>query len=238
VYLAGSQRSFFMIPVALFVRVSTKGQDCARQIADLTAVATKQNYQIVQIIEETGSATKRNNIDRPEIETLLALCRSKTIKKVLVTEFSRLGRRRSETPVLMETIMAEGVSIYAHNLGIDTLTPTGKRNSVAGIVMAVMFEIDAMETERLSERILSGLDEARRRGKRLGRPPGTVKTSTSLIEAYPGAIKDLKAGLSIRQVSTLRSLSKDTVQRLKKAINTQNLESTVPKKLAKSTLKQ
>jgi DNA invertase Pin-like site-specific DNA recombinase len=219
-----------MIAVAIFVRVSTKGQDCSRQIADLTAVATKHNYQIVQIIEETGSATKRNNIDRPEIETLLALCRSKTIKKVLVTEFSRLGRRRSETPVLMETIMGEGVSIYAHNLGIDTLTPTGKRNSVAGIVMAVMFEIDAMETERLSERILSGLDEARRRGKRLGRPPGTVKTSTALIEAYPGAIKDLKAGLSIRQVSTLRSLSKDTVQRLKKAIDAQESKPTVLKK--------
>jgi DNA invertase Pin-like site-specific DNA recombinase len=212
-----------MTPVALFVRVSTKGQDCSRQIADLTAVATKHNYQIVQIIEETGSATKRNNTDRPQIKTLLALCRSKTIKKVLVTEFSRLGRRRSETPVLMEAIMAEGVSIYAHNLGIDTLTPTGKRNSVAGIVMAVMFEIDAMETERLSERILSGLDEARRRGKRLGRPVGSVKSSAVLLRDYPGAVKDLKAGLSIRQVSVLRALSKDTVQRIKKALKEQEL---------------
>lgn len=43
----------------------------------------------------------RSNVDRPELDNLLDLCRSKIIRKVLVTEFSRLGRRRSETPALM-----------------------------------------------------------------------------------------------------------------------------------------
>jgi DNA invertase Pin-like site-specific DNA recombinase len=41
------------INVALFVRVSTKEQDYSRQVADLTAYAQKQNYQIAQIIHET-----------------------------------------------------------------------------------------------------------------------------------------------------------------------------------------
>jgi DNA invertase Pin-like site-specific DNA recombinase len=207
------------VPVALFVRVSTRGQDYSRQVSDLTAVAQRQGYQITHIIAETGSATKRSNVDRPEIEQLLALCRSKVIRKVLVTEFSRLGRRRSETPALMEAITETGVSIYAHNLGLETLTPTGKRNQVAGIVIAVMVEIDAMETERLSERILSGLDQARRDGKRLGRPPGSVKDAQKLVKEYPGVVKDVKAGLSIRQIAAIRDVSKDTVQRVKKALN-------------------
>ncbi len=47
------------------------------------------------------SATKRSNVDRLELDNLLDLCRSRTIRKVLVTGFSRLGRRRSETPALM-----------------------------------------------------------------------------------------------------------------------------------------
>ena len=106
-----------MIPVALFVRVSTKEQDYARQVADLTAHAERQGYHIIQVIHETGSATKRSNVDRPELDSLLDLCRKKTIRKVLVTEFSRLGRRRSETPALMGAITQAGVSIYAHNLG-------------------------------------------------------------------------------------------------------------------------
>ena len=64
-----------VIPVALFVRVSTRGQDYSRQVSDLTAVAQRQGYQITHIIAETGSATKRSNVDRPEIEQLLTLCR-------------------------------------------------------------------------------------------------------------------------------------------------------------------
>jgi DNA invertase Pin-like site-specific DNA recombinase len=206
------------IPVALFVRVSTPAQDYSRQVSDLTAVANRQGYHITHIIAEIGSATKRLNVDRPEIEFLLSLCRAKTIRKVLVTEFSRLGRRRSETPALMEAIMATGVSIYAHNLGLETLLANGKRNQVVGIVMAVMVEIDAMETERLSERILSGLDQARRDGKRLGRPPGSVKDPKTLLKDYPGVVKDVKAGLSIRQIAAIRDVSKDTVQRVKKAM--------------------
>ena len=207
-----------MIPVALFVRVSTKEQDYARQVADLTAHAERQGYQIIQVIHETGSATKRSNVDRPELDSLLDLCRKKTIRKVLVTEFSRLGRRRSETPALMEAITQAGVSIYAHNLGLETLQANGKRNPVAGIVIAVMIEIDAMETERLSDRIMSGLDQARRNGTRLGRPPGTKKAKEELVAAYPGVVKDLKNGLSIRQTAVIRKVSTDTVQRVKKAM--------------------
>lgn len=206
-----------MIPVALFVRVSTKEQDYSRQVADLTAYARRQEYHITQVIHETGSATRRSNVDRPELDQLLQLCLTKAIKKVLVTEFSRLGRRRSETPALMEAITQAGVSIYAHNLGLETLLPNGRRNPVASIVIAVMIEIDAMETERLSERILSGLAEARRRGKQLGRPKGSVKQQEQLLTDYAGVLKDLKAGLSIRQIAAYREVSTDTVQRVKRA---------------------
>lgn len=51
-----------------------------------------------------------------------------------------------------------------------------------------------METERLSERIMSGLEQARRNGTRLGRPPGTKKAKEELAAAYPGVVKDLKNG--------------------------------------------
>lgn len=81
-----------------------------------------------------------------------------------------------------------------------------------------MIEIDAMETERLSERILSGLEQARRDGKRLGRPPGTKQPKEKLVASFPGVAKDLKSGLSIRQTAAIRKVSADTVQRVKKAM--------------------
>lgn len=205
------------IPVALFVRVSTKSQSYDRQLADLQAVAGRQGLQVLHIISETGSATKRRNVDRPEVGQLLELCKSGSIKKVLVTEFSRLGRRRGETARLLEEITEMGVSVYAHNLGLETLQPNGRRNPVASIVLAVMTEIDAMETERLSERISSGLDQARREGKTLGRPTGSTTSDQALLAKYPGVVKDLKAGLSIRQIAAIRQVSKGTVESVKKA---------------------
>ena len=101
---------------------------------------------------------------------------------------------------------------------METLLDTGKRNPIAGIVMAVMTEVDAMETERLSERILSGQDQARRNGKLIGRPKGTTKTSDELIQKYPLVAKDLRAGESIRRVAAVRQVAIGTVQRIKKAI--------------------
>jgi len=101
---------------------------------------------------------------------------------------------------------------------METLQPNGKRNPVASIVMAVMTEIDAMETERLSERITSGIEQARRDGKTLGRPEGSVLSDQAFLAKYPGVVKDLNAGLSIRKIATLRNVSRDTVQKIKKVL--------------------
>ena len=75
-----------------------------------------------------------------------------------------------------------------------------------------------METERLSERSMSGLDKARRNGTRLGRPPGTKKAKEELLAAFPGVVKDLRKGLSIRHIAVICKVSTDTVQRVKRAM--------------------
>lgn len=143
-----------------------------------------------------GSATRRSSVDRPELDKLLTLCRTKAIKKVLVTEFSRLGRRRSETPALMEAITEAGVSIYSHNLGLETLLATGKRNPVAGIVIAVMIEpgvCDHPGLDRIRANRLRHLAQYRHRSPaRLGRSaPGTYPIALSGVEMYATRLSKL-----------------------------------------------
>ncbi|CAN5563211.1 hypothetical protein BH09BAC4_BH09BAC4_27640 [soil metagenome] len=96
--------------------------------------------------------------------------------------------------------------------------PNGKRNPVTNMILAVMVEMGAQETERLSERIISGQEEARKNGVHTGRPEGSTINTKQLLEKYPGIVKDLKAGLSIRKISAFRDVSKDTVQRVKSAL--------------------
>ena len=47
------------------------------------------------------------------------------IRKVLVHEISRLGRRNSVTHKFVETLENHGVSLYWHAQGIETLLPSG-----------------------------------------------------------------------------------------------------------------
>lgn len=203
--------------VAIFVRVSKQRQDYERQIADLSAYAKKQGYNIVSIIAEKVSGAKRN-LEREGLQELIQLAHSNTIQKVLVSEVSRLGRRTSEVLRVLEELSDVGVSVYAHNYNLETLTPQGKRNPVASLLFTFLAEFSRLERETLVERINSGLDQARRRGKRLGRPEGTTKSSEQLLREYPMVVRLLKQGYSLRKIAKLADVSVNTVRKVKEAL--------------------
>ncbi len=205
-------------PVAFFVRVSKTSQNYDRQVSDLTKIAERYNWTVAHIIHEKGSATKRKNMQRPELTELLNLCRSRTIKKVLVTEYTRLGRRRGETPMLLQQITETGVSVYAQNIGMETLLDNGRVNPGTATVLALMLEMGAQETERSSERIISGQEEARKKGVHIGRPTGTTKPDEKLLEDYAGVVSDLRKGISIRRIAAFRAVAKSTVEKVKLAL--------------------
>jgi DNA invertase Pin-like site-specific DNA recombinase len=74
---------------ALYCRVSTADQSCARQERDLAALATRAGYEVVGVFKETGSGVK---FDRAERKKVMALAQRREIDAVLVTELSRWGR--------------------------------------------------------------------------------------------------------------------------------------------------
>jgi DNA invertase Pin-like site-specific DNA recombinase len=74
---------------ALYCRVSTADQTCARQERDLKAFAKKAGYKLVGVWKETGSGAKD---DRAERKKILALAKARDIDVILVTEITR-GRR-------------------------------------------------------------------------------------------------------------------------------------------------
>ena len=74
---------------ALYCRVSTADQSCARQERDLTAFAARAGYEVSGVFKETGSGAK---LDRVERKKVMALAQRREIDAVLVTELSRWGR--------------------------------------------------------------------------------------------------------------------------------------------------
>jgi DNA invertase Pin-like site-specific DNA recombinase len=76
---------------ALYCRVSTADQSCARQERDLTAFADRAGYEVIGVFKETGSGVK---LDRVERRKVMALAQARRIDAVLVTKLSRWGAVR------------------------------------------------------------------------------------------------------------------------------------------------
>ena len=202
------------VPVAILVRVSTLQQETDRQVSELTAYATAQGYEVVEVCQEKVSGMADEDA-RHGLHRVEALARAGAVKKVLVHEVSRLARRNSVAHGFVEMLGDLGVSLYWHQQGIETLLPNGKRNPAAAIMFALLAEMARAERETLSERIKSGLAEARRKGRKLGRPEGSTVAKKDLLAKHSDIVRQLRAGQSVRNTAKITGKGGSTVQRIK-----------------------
>ncbi len=203
------------VPVAILVRVSTAKQETTRQVIELKGLADSKGWRVVAVCEEAGISGRANEQERHGLLEIEELARTGKIKKVLVHEVSRLARRNSLVHKFVETMEEFGVSLYWHAQGVETLMSNGKRNPAASIMLALLAEMARNEVETLSTRIKSGLDEARRRGRKLGRPAGSGLEHSELLAKHRDIIRLLRAGQSIRNTAKISGKGMSTVQRVK-----------------------
>jgi DNA invertase Pin-like site-specific DNA recombinase len=186
--------------VALYCRVSTADQSCARQERDLTEFAARAGFEVVGTFKETGSGVK---LDRAERRCVMALAQARRIDAVLVTELSRWGRSTTDLLATLQELEARRVSVIALNgMAFDLTTPHGR------MIATVLAGIAAFERELTQERIRSGIAAAKARGKRLGRQPGDRPKSDRLASRVMALVAN---GRSYRLIGREVGLSKNTV---------------------------
>lgn len=204
-------------PVAILVRVSTTKQETDRQVSELLKHAEAKGYDVVEICREQISGMADES-DRPGLQRAEELARAGSVRKILVHEVSRLARRNSVAHGFVETLEGLGVSLYWHTQGVETLLPNGKRNPAAAIMFALLAEMARAERETLSERIKSGLEEAKRKGRKLGRRPGSAYTDKEFLAKHSDIVRRLKEGHSVRNTAKITDKGISTVQRVKAAL--------------------
>lgn len=206
------------IYVAIFVRVSTKQQDTQRQVDDLKKLCEKQGWKVVSVITETVSG-KTKNSQRPGLKKLMEIAETGLIQKVVVSEVSRLGRNTREVLEIIDELSKRKISLYIQNHNLETLTPTGKVNSMAKFMLTLLAEFARMERETLIERTISGQKRAWEvEGKQKGRPIGTIENTTKLLNKYPEVVRHLNAAKSLRDVAARCGVAINTVRKVKKAM--------------------
>lgn len=138
-----------------YARVSTKDQKLRMQRDGLNAVACEQVFEDHGISGAKGS--------RPGLDALLAEMRAGD--SVIVFKLDRLGRSVLHLADLLVRFQHEGVHFVSLSEGINTTTPGGK------LVFHIFSAVAEFQREIIVENTCAGIDAARRKGVRLGRPP-------------------------------------------------------------------
>jgi DNA invertase Pin-like site-specific DNA recombinase len=185
--------------VAIYVRVSSEEQDAVNQFNQLQPFAAGLG-ELVRTYNDT--ATGKNG-DRKEFKRMLADAGRRRFDCLIFWALDRLTREGPlKTLLYLEQLSACGVKVRSFSEPwLDTTTPMGE------LLIPIFAWIARQERLRISERTRAGLETARRRGKRLGRPAG------SRLPVADGARLHAQ-GYSTRAIATELGISKSAAHKM------------------------
>lgn len=185
---------------AIYARVSTADQSCARQVAELTEYAVRAGYMVEGVYLETGSGARDDRIQRKRVMTL---AQARKVDVILVTELSRWGRSTLDLLATLRALEGWGVSLVAQGgMTFDLASPHGR------IMATLLAGIAEFERDLLRERVRSGIAAAKARGKVLGRRAGDRPVADRV---GPQVLAAVEAGRSYRWIARDFGISKNTV---------------------------
>tara|TARA_B110000881_G_C18510615_1_gene481990 strand:+ start:573 stop:1157 length:585 start_codon:yes stop_codon:yes gene_type:complete len=150
-----------MKKVVLYCRVSTKDQNCERQISELRQIAKNHNYHIIDEYIDTGFSGSMKN--RPELDRMMKDAFSKKFEMVMTLELSRMGRSTKNLLEIVEKLKEKDINLFIANQQIDTSTPSGS------MFFTIASAFATYERDLIRERVISGLQNAKKKGVVLGR---------------------------------------------------------------------
>ncbi len=138
-----------------YARVSTDEQTLALQLDALQAAGCTRIFR--------DNATSGAVVERPGLSKALAAVGPGDV--LVVWKLDRLGRSLHHLIEIMNDLSARGAGFQSLSESIDTMTAGGK------LVFHIMGALAEFERALIAERTKAGMDAAKRRGVRIGRPP-------------------------------------------------------------------
>jgi DNA invertase Pin-like site-specific DNA recombinase len=177
-----------------YIRVSTASQESSldsqkRAIVTYMAPQGVRPHQI-QFYEDLGVSGAKHS--RPALDQMLKDIGGTSGVTVICYSLSRLGRSVTHLLALIEHFQANKVTLMSVTEQLDISTPFGR------LILNVLASLAQMERELIVSRVRTGLEGARARGSKLGRPR---KRNSELI-------RELRAqGMSHRKIAKLAKCS-------------------------------
>ena len=153
-----------------YLRISTCRQDLDSQRLSILDYSHRTGLTVDEFVEVQVSS--RRSTAARGIHDLLERLNSGDL--LLVSELSRLGRSVGEIIRLVDKLVRERVRLVSikENIRLD-----GKQDLQTKIMITLISLFSEIERDLISERTREGLAAARSKGRRLGRPRGSLGRS-------------------------------------------------------------
>jgi len=191
--------------VAIYVRVSTKdkGQDVENQLDQLRDYIERKDWTLHEIYSDLESGTKGRK-ERAGFDAMFRDAAKKKFDTVLFWALDRFTREGMyQTINYLQILDSHGVTFMSYTeefLNTDN-------ELVRSILLAVMSSLAQIEAKKISERTKAGLERARKKGKRLGKPSFQDTGVAAEIRALH------KAGKSDGEIMRTLGISRNTVKK-------------------------
>jgi DNA invertase Pin-like site-specific DNA recombinase len=186
---------------AIYVRVSTNDQNLAMQEEELRQYCERRGWTPILYRDRGQSGAKQ---DRPALNSLLSDLRKRKVDVILVWSLDRLARSLKQLLIISEECKSLGVDLVSLKQSVDTTLPAGR------LTFQILGAVAEFERELLRERVKAGMAQARRAGKRIGRP--------ALRHFGPAELERIQAmrrqGVSVRKLATTFGTSQWMVAKL------------------------
>jgi DNA invertase Pin-like site-specific DNA recombinase len=186
---------------AIYVRVSTNEQETDMQETELREYCDNRSWSCT-VYQDRGQSGAKN--DRPALNALLADMRKRKFDVVIVWSLDRLARSLKQLLTIAEECKSLGVDLVSLKQNVDTTLPAGR------LTFQVLGAVAEFEREMLRERVRAGMAQARRAGKRVGRPARRQFHAPEIQR-----MKSLRSeGKSVRQLAALFGTTQWTAAKL------------------------
>lgn len=184
--------------IAIYARVSTlNGQNPAMQLAEIREYAGRRGWEISGEYVDLGVSGSKES--RPQLNRMIQDAHRRRFDAIVCWKLDRLGRSLKHLVTTIEDLAAYGVSFVSLRDNLDLSTPSGR------LMMHIIGAMAEFELSLGKERVCAGLQAAKKRGVRLGRPRTIVS---------PEKVRQMRSeGLSWRAIAKQLRIGKGTACR-------------------------
>ena len=182
--------------VALYARPSSDGQTPEKQLAELQNIADQNGWRVAREFVDQGISLPKGKDQRPQFDEMCKEVREGHYDLIMTWSVDRLGRSLRHLINFLDELQLKKVDLFLYKQGVNTTMPAGK------MLFQMLNVFSDFERAIIQERINEGLNRAKAKGKKLGRPrvstevENKIRAQRSIGKGIRRIAKELGVGVS------------------------------------------